>query len=87
MRIFAHRSAASCRERLLTAELSDLLDKAAHPPAVKVGHCAQCGRELMIPCDGADFGGCFTNEGYILNSSTVRSKLFPWRCARCEDTQ
>ena len=41
--------------------------------------CVECGwpgdgeaPRAVLPCDGAHFGGCFVNKGYILNEDTVR---------------
>lgn len=59
--------------RTLTPELAGRLTQAGKTPGVAQGECEECGRGGMIPCNGADFGGCFVNEGFILNEKTVRS--------------
>ena len=60
-------------QRELTQALADQLTSAGFRPSVQVGKCEQCGRNNMIPCNGDDFGGCYVNDGYILDEKLVRS--------------
>ena len=63
--------------RVLTEDLAARLVDAGQVPGVAVGECEQCGRADQLPCNGADFGGCFVNEGFVLNEEKARRPRSP----------
>lgn len=48
-----------------------MLQANGQTPGVPVGQCEQCGGRNMVPCTGEDFGGCYVNDGFILDEVAV----------------
>jgi hypothetical protein len=55
----------------LTQQLLTRLQNNKIQPGVALGECEECGRSNQIPCVTNDFGGCFVNEGFVKDPTTV----------------
>jgi hypothetical protein len=56
----------------LTQQGQATLAKYGVKAGVAIGQCERCGKKDQLPCTGLDFGGCYVNEGFVLDQSRVR---------------